>query len=59
MPKIAVPTYLNFVMILPAYPAPKPRSIYYSTLHKDHYNALTATLLEDVLDNVIIKDAQI
>jgi len=56
MPKIAVPTYLYFVMILPAYPSPEPRSIYYSTFHDDHYNALTATLLEDVLTNVILED---
>lgn len=54
MPKIAVPDYLNFVMILPAFPEQKPCEIYYSTLQKDHYNALTGTLLDDILTNAII-----
>lgn len=54
IPKIAVPDYLDFVIALPAFPKEKACEIYYSTLKKDHYNALTSTLLDDILTNVII-----
>jgi len=53
VPKIAVPNFLNFVMVLPVYPAPAPRPIYYSTLNPDHYSLLNYMLLETLFDDVI------
>lgn len=53
IPEISVPDYLNFTMTLPAYPPQKPRSIYYSTLQPDHYNALSYTLMDVMYQEVI------
>ena len=56
MPRISIPSYLDFTMVLPAYPRRQPMSVYYSSLQPDNYNMLNYTLLEGIFSNVISKD---
>ena len=56
MPRISIPSYLDFTMVLPAYPRHRPMSIYYSSLQPDNYNTLSYALLEGIFSNVIAKD---
>ena len=56
MPKISVPDYLTFAIILPAYPEQKPMPVYYSSLKPNHYNILTYAFLDTMFEDVIKKD---
>ena len=56
MPRISIPSYLDFAMVLPAYPRHEPMSVYYSTLQQDNYNLLSYTMMEEIFEDVITKD---
>ncbi len=56
MPRISIPSYLDFTMVLPVYPRHRPMSVYYSSLQPDNYNVFNYKLLEEVFDGVIAKD---
>ena len=56
MPKISIPGYLDFTIVLPAYPRRKPMPVYYSALKEDNYNAVNYGLLTEIFSNVISKD---
>jgi DNA-binding transcriptional LysR family regulator len=55
MPRISIPSYLDFTMVLPVYPKHAPMPIYYSTLQPDYYNQMNYSVLEGVFTNVIAK----
>lgn len=51
IPKIAIPSYLKNVRVLPA-PKLAPSRIYYANLYPDHYNAITFSLLDAIHQDV-------
>ena len=56
IPKIAIPSYLEQVRVLPA-PKVPPCKLYYASLYPDHYSAITFSLLDaihhDVFSNAL------
>ena len=53
MPRISIPSYLDFTMVLPAYPKTEAMPVYYSVLHQDNYNMMDYHILESVYEEVI------
>ena len=56
MPRISIPSYLDFTMVLPVYPKKEPMPVYYSALKPDHYNLMTYAILESIFKQVISKN---
>ncbi len=52
IPKIAIPSFLDFAKEVTAPSAINPIPVYFSTLHPDHYNAIDFSLLDDMQANV-------
>ncbi len=53
IPRISIPSYLDFTMVLPVYPKKAPLPVYYSTLNPEHYNSLSYSMLESIFTDVI------
>jgi len=51
--KIALPSFLDFAVEVPAPSTVEPVPVYYSTLYPDHYTSLAFHLLDDIYTNIL------
>jgi len=53
--KIALPSFLDFAVEVPAPSTVEPISVYCSTLYPDHYTALAFHMLDDIFPNILAR----
>jgi len=53
--KIALPSFLDFAVEVPAPSTVEPVAVHYSTLYPDHYTALAFHMLDDIYTNILLE----